>query len=361
MVVAAGAADGQAEEGLAGGPQNVVEIIVASQLAIRRFVVPNAKPIKAGGRDAVGVAIRKLVASQLLHDETVVRLVLVEGANDVVAVFPHQILPAVPLVPVCLGKANKVEPMPPPLFAIPIRGQQLVDDFLERARRRVGEKRLDLRRRRRQAGQVVASPANQHTLGRRGAWPQTDLVQPIVNERIDAVLLPSGVIDLRRGSRLDRLERPGGRGALVDLVRRQVAVSKLFAMNLAGGIKRSAQFHPLGQQGDLLIRQFLLRRHLVVFVLPRDHRQQQALLRLGQVDRRAGLAALEQALPVGEAKVALEFLPRPVALETLRLEDGENLVVKKLNLGRVRQLRGRTPNTQSQATQSQNCFGAKLF
>ena len=186
-------------------------------------------------------------------------------------------------------------------------------------------------------------------------------MQPIVNERIDAVLLPSGVIDLRRGSRLDRLERPGGRGALVDLVRRQVAVSKLFAMNLAGGIKRSAQFHPPGQQGDLLIRQFLLRRHLVVFVLPRDHRQQQALLRLGQVDRRAGLAALEQALPVGEAKVALEFLPRPVALETLRLEDGENLVVKKLNLGRVRQLRGRTPNTQSQATQSQNCFGAKLF
>jgi len=77
--------------------------------------------------------------------------------------------------------------------------------------------------------------------------------------------------------------------------------------------------------------------------------------------RRAGLAALEQALPAGEAKVALEFLPRPVALETLRLEDGENLVVKKLNLGRVRQLRGRTPNAQSQATQSQNCFGAKLF
>ena len=176
VVMAAGATDGQAEERLAGGPQNVVEIIVASQLAIRRFVIPNAKPIKAGGRDAVGVAIRKLVASQLLHDETVVRLVLVEGANDVVAVFPHQILPAVPLVPVCLGEANKVEPMPPPLFAIPIRGQQLVDDLLERARRRVGEERLDLRRRRGQAGQVVASPANQHTLSRRGARSQTGLV-----------------------------------------------------------------------------------------------------------------------------------------------------------------------------------------
>ena len=132
-------------------------------------------------------------------------------------------------------------------------------------------------------------------------------------------------------------------------------------MNLAGGIKRSAQFHPLGQQGDLLIRQFLLRRHLVVFVLPRDHRQQQALLRFGQVDRRAGLAALEQGLPAGESKVALELLPCPVALETFRLEDGINLVVKKLDLGRARQLRGRTSNAQSQATQSQNCFGAKNF
>ena len=209
VVVAAGAADCQAEERLGGGPQDVVEIIVASQLAIRRFVVPNTEPIEAGGRDAVGVAIRKLVASQLLHDETVVRLVLVEGANDVVAVFPNQILPAVPLVAVCLGEANKVEPMPPPLFAIPIRGQQLVDDFLERALRRVGKEHRDLLLRRGQPGQVVTSPPNEHTLTRRGAWLQAGFLQPVVNKGIDSICLPDSIIDPRQVNRVGNLKGPG--------------------------------------------------------------------------------------------------------------------------------------------------------
>ena len=175
-------------------------------------------------------------------------------------------------------------------------------------------------------------------------------MQPVVNERVDAVFLPSGVIDSRRGKRLGRLERPSGCGALVELVRRQLAMGNLLALNLAGRIKRSAHLHPLGQQRNLHVRQFLLRRHLVVFVLPRDHLQQQALLRLGQMDRRAGLAALEQPGAVCNSKLPLELLLRAVALETLRLEDGINFVVKELNLGRGRQLRGRTPNPQSQAT-----------
>ena len=88
MVMAAGTTDRHPEESLAGGTQDVVEILVPGQFAVGRLIIPDAEAIKAGGGDALPIAIRQQVSGQLLFNEPVVRLVRVEGADDIVAIFP---------------------------------------------------------------------------------------------------------------------------------------------------------------------------------------------------------------------------------------------------------------------------------
>ncbi len=105
--------------------------------------------------DASASPSGKLVAGELLADEAVVRLVVVERADDVVAVAPGARLGVVALVAVGLGEADEVEPVPAPLLAVARRGEQAVDEPFVGVGRRVGQERLDLGGRRRQAGQVV--------------------------------------------------------------------------------------------------------------------------------------------------------------------------------------------------------------
>ena len=88
VVVTARAADGHAEKRLAGGTQNVIEIIVARQRPVGGFIVPNAEPIKTRGRDGVSGFVGQFIAGNLFDDESVVRFVLVEGADNIVAIFP---------------------------------------------------------------------------------------------------------------------------------------------------------------------------------------------------------------------------------------------------------------------------------
>ena len=118
VIVTTRAADGHAEERFTGGPQDVVEIIVARQRTIGRFVIPNAQPIKTGGGNGIAGLVGQLVPSKLFLDESVIRLVLVKGANDVVAVLPNKILAAVAFVAISLSKAHEVQPMTAPLFAV---------------------------------------------------------------------------------------------------------------------------------------------------------------------------------------------------------------------------------------------------
>ena len=88
MVVAAGTTDRHPEESLARGTQDVIEILVPGEFAVGRFIIPDAEAIKAGGGDALPIAIRQQIPGQLLLDEPVVRLVPVKGADDIVAIFP---------------------------------------------------------------------------------------------------------------------------------------------------------------------------------------------------------------------------------------------------------------------------------
>ena len=118
VIVTTRATDSHAKESFTGSPQNVVKIIVARQRTIGRFVIPNTQPVKAGSGYGIAVLIRQLISGKLFLDESVIRLVLVKGANDVVAVFPNEILAAVAFVAISLGKAHEVQPMTAPLFAV---------------------------------------------------------------------------------------------------------------------------------------------------------------------------------------------------------------------------------------------------
>ena len=93
--MAAGAVDGQPEERLAGGGNEIVEPVIAPLEPVGRFVVPEAEAVVAGGDKVVGGGIGDLVAGKLLKCKAIKRRVVVEGPDDVVAVAPGMRLVAV--------------------------------------------------------------------------------------------------------------------------------------------------------------------------------------------------------------------------------------------------------------------------
>ena len=93
-----------------------------------------------------------LVARQLLLDEPVIRLVLIEALNDVVAVAPNIWPGFIGFEAFAIGITRQIEPMARPTFAVARRGEQTINHFSEGIRRLVIEKNLGLFRRRWQAG-----------------------------------------------------------------------------------------------------------------------------------------------------------------------------------------------------------------
>ena len=125
MIVAAGAVERHAEEGLAGGGDDVVQAVVARLEAIGRLVVPDAQAVITGGDERV-VASARIISSpaSCSRQEPIVRLVLVEARDDVIAIAPGVRLGPVAFVAVRLGIAHDIEPVAAPLFAIMGRGEQ---------------------------------------------------------------------------------------------------------------------------------------------------------------------------------------------------------------------------------------------
>ena len=108
----------------------------------------------------------KQVAGDVLLHELVVREVLVESADHVVAIAPGVLLVEVEFVAVGFGEAHQIEPVPGPALAIVRRDQQPVDDLFISLRGIVGKERRDLFGRGRQAGEVEGDAAQQGGLVR---------------------------------------------------------------------------------------------------------------------------------------------------------------------------------------------------
>ncbi len=118
MIVTAGAAERQAEKDLGRGGDDIVELIVAILGGVGGLVVPGTETMEARGDDRVGAGLGQLVAGDLLDKEAVVGFIVVERADDPVAIAPGVGLGRVALESVGLGEPYDVEPVPRPSLAM---------------------------------------------------------------------------------------------------------------------------------------------------------------------------------------------------------------------------------------------------
>ena len=129
VIVTPGASIRQAEEGGRHRVGDVVQKLLPALHEIACIALVGEMAIESGGDQSRGIVGVKLVARDLLAHEAVVRLVLIERCNDIVAIAPD------------VG-AGLVEPVARPALAVMGRGEQSVHHLGKRVRRIVGDERL---------------------------------------------------------------------------------------------------------------------------------------------------------------------------------------------------------------------------
>jgi len=200
--VASGTAQGQPQEGRAGGADHVVDLVGALHRR-QRDVGALDDVHRAGHEEPGGHVDPQGVAGDLLAQEAVVGLVGVEGLDDVVAEAPGaQPLP-VGLEAVALGEADHVEPMAPPALAVAGVLEHAIHEALEGPGPRVDQERRDLFGRRRDPQHDEVESPDQGGRVRLGRWLQALPGQPLPDEGVDRV-------GRRRKTR--RPDRDGHRG-----------------------------------------------------------------------------------------------------------------------------------------------------
>ena len=157
MVVAAGAADGEAQEDRADGAGDLGELRLPLDLGddVAAHDLAGPAPAEPGGDQGVVIARLHLVPGELEREEPVVGQVGVERADDPVAISPGVGPLGVELEAVGVGIMGQVEPVLAPPLAVMGAGQQAIDQPLVGIRPVIPDEGIDLGGRRRQAGQVV--------------------------------------------------------------------------------------------------------------------------------------------------------------------------------------------------------------
>ena len=123
--------------------------------------IPRTGREEAGGHDGIGIVRPQHIAGDLFLQKAVVRLVGIEGTDDVVAVGPRIGPEFVALKSVRVRIVGNVQPMAGEAFAKVRRGQQAVDEFLVRLGIGIMHEGLDGLRLGRQSVQVKIQPPNQ--------------------------------------------------------------------------------------------------------------------------------------------------------------------------------------------------------
>ena len=118
----------------------------ATQAGALGFHLPNKIPRpsseEAGGHNRIPVVRPKGITGDLFLQEPVVRLVGIEGLDDVVTVRPGVGAQLVALKAVRVGVVGNIQPVPGESFAVVGRGQKFIDQIFVGIGIRVFDKRL---------------------------------------------------------------------------------------------------------------------------------------------------------------------------------------------------------------------------
>ena len=294
--VAAGAVCGSADEGGHRLSDDVVaiKIVEGDGSSARAAEFERARAEETESRPQVRLSGVEDLRGELFANEVIPGHILIEALDDIIAEGPGMRPKNIVLAPVGVSKVNGVEPVAGPSFAVAGRVQQLVDKVAVSTGILVCDKEFHLVGGWWQAVQIEGeSPDEGAAIGRRSRG-EIVLPESRLNEGIDRI--GGGRCGGGKGRTLEGHKRPpvprqlgeilfGDRGARI------------------GGAAR----HPVGQDGDLLVRQFLLGRHFEIGVRVADPLEEQALLRLARNNRRASLAALLPAAPRIKGEPSLDL------------------------------------------------------
>ena len=186
VIMAAGAADGDSQEGLPGVVDHVLHpLLAAEQLEVPREI--------SGGAEGIQILGAVLVGGEHLDDHAIVRLVLVERFDDPVAPVPDMGLTVADLLapagPVAVPP--DVHPVPPPTLAVSRAGQQAIHDLLISVGVLVIEERIQLVGSGWESGQVEIEPSQYDRPRRLGPRRQPARLVFGGDERIDRVADPA--------------------------------------------------------------------------------------------------------------------------------------------------------------------------
>ena len=194
----------------------VVKLVEASAdfLFLHRDIVQNGVcpgHNETGGGDCERIVRFKFITGQLPAHKRVERQIVIEAADNEIAIMVRRGAVRVAFLSIAIGVANHVQPMPRPAFSVMRAGQQFIDQRLRRGSRVVREfldKRIDLFRRWRQPREIEIDPA--HQLARVGAWRGRQLLslKPGENETIDRRAPSAALCDRRQRRTSQRKVRP---------------------------------------------------------------------------------------------------------------------------------------------------------
>ena len=314
MIVATRAAHAQTEKRLARVHHDLIQRILPRE-ALGNVIRSNLPRQQHRRRDekSRGRVLVQSVTGDLLADEAVIRRVVIERLDHVVAIRPGVRTLGVDLEAVRVRVTHDIQPVLRPALAVARRLQQLLHDAREGIATPIFDKGRHLLRRRRQADEIERHPSQpRHPIRlRRGL--QSFLLQPRENEAVHIVARPPLVHGVRRYRARHGLERP-------------VLAPVLQPHEIHAIRPQCAFINPPSQRRNLRHRQTLtLGRHPLSVVLARHKADQRtAFCRPRDDVWRMLVAALERRHLDVEPQT--RFLPLlPVALVAVLFENRSHL------------------------------------
>ena len=174
VIVTARAMRRQALKGGHGRHHHVITVIIAGDQAVgffnRQFDVANVVPRpgrnESQSDDSVRFIRKQNVTGQLFLDKPRVGLVLIEGANHVIAIRPGMRAGFVFVITVGVGEMYGIEPVPRPTLAVARGSEQTVHQLFVSLGAAINNEPFDLLGTGWQPGQIEGQPPNQSAPGR---------------------------------------------------------------------------------------------------------------------------------------------------------------------------------------------------